>query len=138
VLLAVIFRSFPFFAFFFFFTVFLTTELHFPLGAAAAALSLFGLGPFFSPLAGMIADRLNQKAFQIVCLVVMAVAGFLILNIATAPWDHDVLSFIEGLAGGFAYVNGYSLAQRNVKTLPTDASRDHYAAATFPPPSPAI
>ena len=133
ILLAVIFRSFPFFAFLGLYTVFLTTELHFPLAAAAGALSLFGLGPFFSPLAGMISDRMNQKAFQIVCLVVMAAAGFLIFNVATTALEHDVLSFIEGLAGGFAYVNGYSLAQRSVKnSLIGRVSGFYYAAATFP------
>lgn len=133
VLLAVTLRSFPFFAFLGLYTTFLTAELDFPLATAAAALSLFGLGPFFSPLAGYIADRMNQKTFQIVCLAAMAVAGFLIFNVATSPFEHQALSFVEGIAGGFAYVNGYSLAQRSVKnSMIGQASGFYYAASTFP------
>ena len=133
VMLAVIFRSFPFFAFLGLYTTFLTTQLNFSLGEAAAALSLFGLGPFFSPLAGYVADRMNQKVFQVVCLIAMAVAGFLIFNVAATPLEHNMLSFVLGLAGGFAYVNGYSLAQRSVKNATIGrASGFFYAAATFP------
>ena len=133
VLLAVTLRSFPFFAFLGLYANFLTTERHFPLAAAAAALSLFGLGPFFSPLAGYVADRLNQKTFQIVCLAIMAVAGFLIFNIAATPLEHDVLALMEGVAGGFAYINGYSLAQRSVKNARIGrASGFYYAASTLP------
>ena len=132
-LLAVTLRSFPFFAFLGLYTSFLTTERHFPLAAAAAALSLFGLGPFFSPIAGYIADRLNQKTFQIVCFAVMAVAGFLIFNVADTPFEHQALSLVEGVAGGFAYINGYSLAQRSVKNaLIGRASGYYYAASTLP------
>jgi MFS family permease len=133
VLLAVIFRSFPFFAFLGLYTTFLTTQLQFPLSSAAAAFSLFGLGPFFSPLAGVISDRMNQKSFQIVCLVTMAVAGYLIFNVAQTPLAQGALSLVEGVAGGFAYVNGYSLAQRSVKNaLIGRVSGFYYAAATFP------
>ena len=133
VMVSGLFRSFPFFAYVSLYTTFLTTELHYPLGTAAAALSLFGLGPLFSPLAGQIADRFNQKIFQIALLTVMAVAGFLIFNVARAPIEQNALSLIEGVAGGFAYVNGYSLAQRSVKApLVARASGYFYAAATLP------
>jgi MFS family permease len=113
ILLAILFRSFPFFAFLGLYASFLMTELHFPLASAAAALSLFGVGPLFSPLAGYVADRSNQKLFQILCLATMAIAGFLIFNVAETPLAQDCLSLVEGVAGGFAYVNGYSLAQRS-------------------------
>jgi len=133
VLLAVTLRSFPFFAFLGLYTSFLTTELNFSLATAAGALSLFGLGPFFSPFAGFIADRMNQKTFQIICLAVMAVAGFLIFNVAATPLEHQLLSLAEGVAGGFAYINGYSLAQRSVKNaLIGRASGYYYAASTLP------
>ncbi len=133
VLLGVTLRSFPFFAFLGLYTSFLTTERHFPLAAAAAALSLFGLGPFFSPIAGAIADRTNQKTFQIVCLAVMAAAGLLIFDFAETSFEHEALSLAEGVAGGFAYINGYSLAQRSVKNaLIARASGYYYAASTLP------
>ena len=133
VLIAVLFRSFPFFGFLGLYTAFLTGELHFPLAAAATALSLFGLGPFFSPLAGFVADRVNQKLFQIASLGLMAVVGYLIFNVAKTPLEHDVLALLEGVAGAFAYVNGYSLAQRSVKSASiARVSGWYYAASTFP------
>jgi predicted MFS family arabinose efflux permease len=133
VLIVAVIRSFPFFALLGLYTSFLTTERGFTLPQAAGALSLFGIAPFFSPLAGFIADRMNQKTFQIVCLAVMAVAGFLIFNVAETPLEHSALAFIEGLAGAFAYVNGYSLAQRSVKNaLIGRVSGFYYAAVTFP------
>jgi MFS family permease len=133
VLIVAVIRSFPFFALVGLYTSFLTTERGFTLTQGAAALSLFGIGPFFSPLAGLIADRMNQKTFQIVCLTIMAVAGFLIFNIATTPLGQGILAFIEGVAGAFAYVNGYSLAQRSVKNaLIGRVSGYYYAAVTFP------
>ena len=133
VLLVVLIRSFPFFGFLGLYTAFLTGELHFSLGVAAVALSLFGLGPFFSPLAGYIADRVNQKLFQIASLAVMAITGYLIFNVAKTPFEHDVLALIEGIAGAFAYVNGYSLAQRSVKSSTiARVSGWYYAASTFP------
>ena len=133
VTLAVMLRSFPFYGFFGLYANFLTTELHFPLPIAAGALSLFGLGPFFSPLAGLIADRMNQKLFQILCLATMAVAGLLIFNLADTAFEHSALSLLYGVAGGFAYVNGYSLAQRSVKgRMIARASGYYYAASTLP------
>jgi MFS family permease len=133
VLIAVLLRSFPFFGFLGLYTAFLTGELDFPLGVAATALSLFGLGPFFSPLAGYVADRVNQKVFQIASLAVMAVVGYLIFNVAKTPLEHDVLALLEGVAGAFAYVNGYSLAQRSVKSaVIARVSGWYYAASTFP------
>ncbi len=132
-LIVAVIRSFPFFALLGLYTSFLTTERGFTLTQAAGALSLFGVAPFFSPFAGVIADRMNQKKFQIVCLTAMAVAGFLIFNVADTPLEHGILAFIEGLAGAFAYVNGYSLAQRSVKNaLIGRVSGYYYAAVTFP------
>jgi len=63
----------------------------------------------------------------------MAVAGFLIFNVAETPLAQDCLSFVEGVAGGFAYVNGYSLAQRSAKNaLIARVSGYYYAASTLP------
>jgi MFS family permease len=57
----------------------------------------------------------ESETFQIVCLAVMAIAGYLIFNVATTPFEHELLPFVEGLAGRSPTVNGYSLAQRSVK-----------------------
>jgi MFS family permease len=128
-----IFRSFPFYAFLGLYTTFLTSELHYSLAAAAAALSMFGLGPFLSPVAGYVADRVNQKLFQIVMFVAMAVIGYAIFNIAKTPLEHSVLSLLEGVTGGFAYINGYSLAQRSVRSsMIGRVSGFYYASTTLP------
>jgi len=133
IVLVGIFRSFPFYAFLGLYTTFLTSEFHYPLAAAAAALSMFGLGPFFSPLAGYIGDRVNQKLFQIVSLATMAVIGYIIFNIAKTAPEHNILSLLEGLAGGFVYVNGYSLAQRSVRgSMVGRVSGFYYASTTLP------
>lgn len=133
ILLAILFRSFPFFAFLGLYASFLMSELHFPLATAAAALSMFGAGPLLSPLAGYVADRTNQKLFQILCLATMAAAGFLIFNVAQTPLTQECLSLVEGIAGGSAYVNGYSLAQRSAKnSLIGRVSGFYYAASTLP------
>jgi MFS family permease len=126
-------RSFPFYGFFGLYTNFLTEQLGFPLGAAAGALSLFGLGPFFSPLAGLIADRVNQKLFQILALAAMAVSGLLVFNLATAPFSQNALALLFGIGGGFAFVNGYSLAQRSVQAQGiARISGYFFALATLP------
>jgi len=63
----------------------------------------------------------------------MAVVGYLIFNVAKTPLEHDVLALLEGVAGAFAYVNGYSLAQRSVKSASiARVSGWYYAASTFP------
>jgi MFS family permease len=64
---------------------------------------------------------------------IMAVAGYLLFNAADTAFEHYALSLIEGTAGGFAYVNGYSLAQRSVKASQVArVSGFYYAAATLP------
>lgn len=128
-----IFRSFPFFGFLGLYTIFLTREFHYPLAAAAAALSMFGLGPFFSPLAGYIGDRVNQKLLQIVCLAAMAVIGYIIFNIAKTVPEQNILSLLEGVGGAFVYVNGFSLAQRSVRgSMVGRVSGFYYASTTLP------
>ena len=130
---AVMLRAFPFYGFAGLYASFLTSELGFSTLAAAGALSLFGFGPFFSPVAGLIADRMNQKLFQIICLSAMAAAGLLIFNVAKAAFEHDLLALLYGVAGGFVYVNGYSLVQRSVKgRMIGRASGYFYAANNLP------
>jgi MFS family permease len=134
VALAGIFRSFAFYGYVGLYPTFLITQLHFSIGTAAAISSLFGLGQFMAPLAGYIADRVNQKTFQIVSLIVLAVTGYLIFNVAQTELAHSILSFIEGAAGsGFVYINGYSLAQRSAQSHAVGrVSGVYYASTTLP------
>ncbi len=72
-------------------------------------------------------------SIQIAMFAIMAVAGYLLFNAADTAFEHYALSLIEGTAGGFAYVNGYSLAQRSVKASQVArVSGFYYAAATLP------
>jgi MFS family permease len=99
---------------------FLITQLHFPVKSAGAAASMYGLGALMGIACGYLADRLNQKWVSICALIVQAVVGYLLFNVATTPVAQSVLSFLEGSAfSGFLYVNNYSLMQRSVRSAIT-------------------
>jgi MFS family permease len=99
---------------------FLITQLHFPVLAAGAAASMYGLGALTGIVCGYSADRLNQKWISIFALIMLAVVGYLLFNVATTPLAQDILSFLEGSAfSGFLYVNNYSLMQRSVRSALT-------------------
>ncbi len=99
---------------------FLITQLHFPVLAAGAAASMYGLGALTGVICGYSADRFNQKWISIFALIMLAFVGYLLFNVATTPLAQDVLSFLEGSAfSGFLYVNNYSLMQRSVRSALT-------------------
>ncbi len=96
---------------------FLRTQLHFTIGQAAAAASMYGAGALAGLICGYLADRTSQKIFTIATLVALAVIGYCIFNVATTPLSQDLLSLLEGTASsGFLYVNNYSLMQRCVRS----------------------
>jgi MFS family permease len=99
---------------------FLITQLHFSVKSAGAAASMYGLGALMGIVCGYLADRLNQKWVSICALIVQAVVGYLLFNVATTPVAQGMLSFLEGSAfSGFLYVNNYSLMQRSVRSAIT-------------------
>ena len=99
---------------------FLINELHFTPQEAGAAASMYGAGALTGLICGYLADRVSQKAVSLCALVVLAVVGYALFNVATTPLQQDVLSFLVGLAfSGFLYVNNYSLMQRSVRAAMT-------------------
>ena len=96
---------------------FLRTSLHFSIEDAGAAASMYGAGALMGIVCGYLGDRVNQKWLTIVTLIALGVIGYSIFNIATTPFDQELLSFLEGTASsGFLYVNNYSLMQRSVRS----------------------
>jgi sugar phosphate permease len=96
---------------------FLQSQLHFSVEDAGTAASMYGLGALVGLPAGYIADRVNQKYLNVITLVVLAVVGYSLFNVATSPVAQDILSLLEGTASsGFLYVNNYSLMQRSVRS----------------------
>ena len=128
-----IFRGITFFGFLALYTTFLTKQLSFSFASASLALSLFGLGPFIGPIVGVISDRTDPKLIQILALLFMVFTGYLIFNIATTPLTQAVLAFLEGASGGVAFMNGYALAQRSVRSRAVGrVSGIFYASTTLP------
>ncbi len=133
ILLVGIVRAFPFLGFSALYVLYLTRELHYPAIVAAGCLSWFGIGSFLAPIAGLIADRTNQKVFQMIGLVAMALFGFLTFNVADTPFEQSVLAACVGISGSYVYVNGYSLSQRAVKNhLIPRAAGWYFASTTVP------
>jgi MFS family permease len=94
---------------------FLVSQLHFTVQEAGAAASMYGAGALVGILCGYLSDRINQKWVSIFGLVVQAMAGYALFNIAMTPETQDIMSFLEGAAfSGILYVNNYSLMQRSV------------------------
>ena len=99
---------------------FLRTQLHFSVQEAGAAASMYGIGALTGLLCGLMGDRLNQKWITIVTLMVLAIVGYAIFNVATTPFAQQALSFLEGSASsGFLFINNYSLMQRSVRASMT-------------------
>lgn len=113
---------------------FLQTQLHFSLADAGASASFFGLGAFMGLVCGWLADRLSQKWMHVGSLIVLAVVGYAIFNLATGTVWQDVLSFLEGtFASGFLYVNGYSLIQRSVRSNRAGRASGLYVTSVYLP-----
>ena len=126
-------RAIVFYGFLALYATFLLQKLHFDFTTASLALSMFGLGPFLGPITGHISDRTNPKTVQIAAMAAMAVIGFLIFNVVTSPIMQIILAFLEGAASGVMFVNGYSLAQRSVRSpLIGRVSGIYYASTMMP------
>ena len=116
---------------------FLKTQLHFTTSEAGFAASMFGIGAFMGIPAGWIGDRLPQRFVVAGSVVGSMVALFLMFEVATLPWQQNLLSFAQGTFGsGFLFVNIYSLTQRSTRREFAGrssglASTAHYFPAGF-------
>jgi MFS family permease len=116
---------------------FLKSVLHFSVGTAAVAQSLYGVGAFTGIVAGYLADRFGERPLIYVAVFGSMVSGLLMFTVATVPWEQDLLSFFFGtFASGFLFVNVYAMTQRAVAPQHVGkasgiASSAHYIGAGF-------
>lgn len=116
---------------------YLKSELHFSASAAAFAQSWYGIGAFMGIVAGYLADRYGERKMVYLAVVGSMVSGVLLFDVAYAPWQHVVLSFLFGTFGsGFLFVNIYALTQKavpagHVGKASGMASSAHYIGAGF-------
>jgi predicted MFS family arabinose efflux permease len=95
------------------YATFLREHLGFSTVAAGSALGMYGLGAIGAVVGGWAGDWLG-KAGMFVCLVILAVAGFLMFNGAQRPLIHGVLSFLFGLmVSGYFYARFVAIIQRS-------------------------
>jgi MFS family permease len=116
---------------------FLKSVLHFSVGTAAVAQSMYGIGAFAGIVAGYLADRFGERPVIYVAVAGSMVSGLLMFIAATVPWEQDLLSFLFGtFASGFLFVNIYAMTQRSVSPdhigkASGIASSAHYIGAGF-------
>ncbi|HTJ25867.1 MAG TPA: MFS transporter [Candidatus Limnocylindria bacterium] len=116
---------------------FLQTVLHFTHGQAGFAASLYGIGAIAGLPAGWLGDRLRQRWVILGSLVGTMITLYLMFEVATLPWQQDVLSCLQGIFGsGFLFVNIYALTQRSARPEYAGrasgiASSAHYLPAAF-------
>lgn len=95
---------------------FLMKELHFAPTVAATAFSLYGIGCMFSMVGGWLGDRLSTRWIILGAYCGVMVTTFLLFNVATEPWQHNILSFMQGLfASSTLHPNNCALLQKSVR-----------------------
>lgn len=85
---------------------YLREQLHYSAAQAGLAVSMYGLGAFFSLVGGWLGDRVDFRKLLAVALVGSAVSGYVLFSGAGDVWLHLVLSFVYGAAiSGVVYAN---------------------------------
>jgi MFS family permease len=85
---------------------YLREQLHYSAAQAGLAVSMYGLGAFFSLVGGWLGDRVDFRKLLAVALVLSAVTGYVLFSGANDLWLHLVLSFVYGAAiSGVVYAN---------------------------------
>ena len=95
---------------------FLIKQLHFAPKVAAAAVGIYGIGCMFGILGGWVGDHFSTRWTIFAAYCVIMLNTYLIFSVATLPWQHNVLSFVQGLvASSTLYPNNLSLLQKSVR-----------------------
>jgi MFS family permease len=118
---------------------FLQTMLHFTHQQAGFAASLYGIGAIAGVPAGWIGDRVGKRQRWVIlgALLGTMITLYLMFEVATLPWQQDVLSCLQGIFGsGFLFVNIYAFTQRSARPEYAGrasgiASSAHYLPAAF-------
>ncbi|WP_028935710.1 MFS transporter [Pseudonocardia spinosispora] len=103
---------------------------------ASWAASMFGLGAVGSVLCGVVADRVNQRAFNMAGFLGIAVLGIGIFGFAAPFPIQMILSLLLGVAfTGIVYTNTSSLMQRSVDVRYVGRVSGLFVAAMYIPAS---
>ena len=95
---------------------FLIKALGFAPKVAAVAFSCYGLGCMCGIVGGWVGDRTSTRWTLIGAYICVMATTFLLFNAATLPWQHNVLSFLQGLfASSTLFPNNLALLQKSVR-----------------------
>lgn len=116
---------------------FLREELGFDTSQATIAIAMAGLGAMLAVLAGWLGDVMSQKWLLMGAFVLVALVGWLMYGVVTAPLGQYCLAFLMGaLASGTLFTNIATAMQRSVR--PANIGRGqglfmlmYYVAAAF-------
>ncbi len=95
---------------------FLIKAMGFAPKVAAVAFSCYGLGCMCGIIGGWVGDRTSTRWTLVGAYICVMATTFLLFNAATQPWQHNVLSFLQGLfASSTLFPNNLALLQKSVK-----------------------
>jgi MFS family permease len=98
------------------YSTFLIKQLNFAPMLAGTSFGFFGIGAMFGIPAGWLGDRYSNRRVAIGAWCGLAINWYLMYNVMTEPWQHNILSLLTGLfATSCLHANVLSLAQRSVR-----------------------
>ncbi|MGX1349535.1 MFS family permease [Bradyrhizobium elkanii] len=97
------------------YTLFLKQHLGYSVVDAGTAFSMYGVGSLTAFVGGWVGDRLKRYGL-LVCLVIMALDGYLMFNVVVSLIGQMVLSFVFGaMLSGFLFPRFLAVVQRCVR-----------------------
>lgn len=111
---------------------FVRTHLHFSPVQAGAAFSMFGFGCMFGWLGGFIGDRTSTRKMIIVSYLSLAFIDYLLYQVATQPWQHNILSFLMAFfVSSSLHPNTLALIQKSVRPDRTGGATGIFTSLHF-------
>ena len=111
---------------------FARTHLHFSPMQAGTAFSFFGFGCMFGWLGGFIGDRAGTRNYIIVSYLSLSAITYLLYQVATLPWQHNVLSFLMAFfVSSSLHPNTLALIQKSVRPDRTGGATGIFTSLHF-------
>jgi len=111
---------------------FVRTHLHFSAVEAGTAFSSFGFGCMFGWLAGFIGDRAGTRKYIIFSYLSLSVTTYLLYQVATLPWQHNILSFVMAFfVSSSLHPNTLALIQKSVRPDRTGGATGIFTSLHF-------
>jgi predicted MFS family arabinose efflux permease len=111
---------------------FARTHLHFSPMQAGTAFSFFGFGCMFGWLGGFIGDRAGTRKYIVVSYLSLAASTYLLYQVATLPWQHNVLSFLMAyFVSSSLHPNTLALIQKSVRPDRTGGATGIFTSLHF-------